>query len=335
MAVLPLLIWSVAVAGGQYLPAGPQAQAPKPVRAQSAAEALERSLPRLQEASVSFIKSSGCVSCHHNTLTVMTLAMARSATVRVDEDLAFQQQELTGAYVKRWGVPPPADAPRDAPTIANILLSLSIDGFPQDAATDAMAALLSKQQADDGAWRVPARRFVSEAEDIALTATSMRALKVYAPRRDRAAYDLAIQRASAWLAKVVPDNTEGRAFQLLGLAWSGAAPDRLKQAARALSDTQSSDGSWSALPNTPGDAHATGQALFALLETETLAPADPINERGAAFLLGSQLADGTWFVKARPPLPPHIDTGYPIGRDEVASLAATNWAAMALALGLR
>jgi hypothetical protein len=287
----------------------------------------------LQEAAVSFIKSSGCVSCHHNTLTVMTLAMARSRNIRVDEDLAFEQQELTAGYVERWGVPPPVDAPRDPATIANILLSLSIDGHPQDAATDGMATLLLKQQTDDGAWRVPARRFVSDAEDIALTATSIRALKVYAPRRERAAYDPALQRAAAWLAKVAPDNTEGRAFQLLGLAWSGGAPERLKQAARALTDTQSSNGSWSQLPNTPGDAYATGQALFALLETETLAPDDPISERGAAFLLESQLADGTWFLKARPPLPPHAETGYPIGRDEVASLAATNWATMALALG--
>ena len=328
IAVSAVLAWSVATSA-------PQTPAAKRAPAASVEEALERSLPRLQESSIAFIKSSGCVSCHHNTLTVMTLAMARSHNVRVDEDLAFEQQELTRTYVTRWAVPPPADAPRDAATLANIMLSLAIDGFPQDIATDAMATLLLAQQADDGAWRVPARRFVSEAEDIALTATALRALKVYAPRRDRMTYDAALRRAAAWLAKVVPSNTEGRAFQLLGLAWSSAAPERLKQAARALTDTQLSDGSWNQLPNTPGDAYATGQALFALLETETLVASDPIAERGTAFLLRSQLEDGTWFNKARPPLPPHVETGYPIGRDEVASLAATNWAAMALALGVR
>jgi squalene-hopene/tetraprenyl-beta-curcumene cyclase len=198
-----------------------------------------------------------------------------------------------------------------------------------------MAALLSKQQTETGAWRVPARRFVSEAEDIALTATSIRALRVYAPRRDRAAYEPVMQRAAAWLAKAVPDNTEGRAFQLLGLSWSGAAPERMREAARALVASQLQDGGWSQLASAPSDAYATGQALFALLETEMLTPADPVYARAAGFLLKSQREDGSWFQKARPPMPPHVDTGYPIGRDEVASLAATNWASMALALGVR
>jgi hypothetical protein len=320
--------------GAQLLAAGAfRVQQPGAAQAPSAIAAVERSLPLVQAASVDFVKASGCVSCHHNTLTVLTLAMARGRNIRVDEDLAFEQQELITEYVARWGSPPPVDAPRDAATLANILLGLSIDGYASDAATDAMAQLLAKQQGDDGAWRVPARRFVGDGEDVALTATSIRALQVYAPEMERGAYDEIIERASAWLAAATPGSTEGRAFRLLGLGWAHAAAERLREAAADLAGTQSSDGGWSQLPDTPSDPYATGQALLALLESETVQAGDPVVGRGRAFLLRTQRVDGSWFLKARPPLPPHVDTGYPIGRDEVSSMAATNWATAALARG--
>ena len=335
--VLPAVTLAIVIGGAHLLFAG-MIERSRPTQgtpAESARTAVERSLPLLQAAGVKFIRSSGCVSCHHNTLTVLTLAMARGQNIRVDEDLAFEQQELTGEYVARWGVPPPADAPRDPATIGNILLSLSIDGYASDAATDAMAGLLSKQQADDGAWRVPSRRFVGEGEDIALTATAIRALQVYAPSADREAYERIIQRASAWLDRAKPDSTEGRAFQLLGLSWSDAGAQRVREAARELTRTQRPDGGWAQVPDAPSDPYATGQALFALLETGSLTAANPSYAGGVTFLLESQRGDGTWFMKARPPLPPHVDTGYPIGRDEVSSLAATNWAATALARGVQ
>jgi hypothetical protein len=81
------------------------------------------------------------------------------------------------------------------------------------------------------------------------------------------------------------------------------------------------------------DAYATGQALVALAETGAVSLMDPAVRRGVQFLLETQLADGSWFVKSRAlPIQPHFESGFPHGRDQFISAAATNWAATALAM---
>jgi hypothetical protein len=60
---------------------------------------------------------------------------------------------------------------------------------------------------------------------------------------------------------------------------------------------------------------------------------DPALKRGIHFLLKTQLEDGSWYVKSRSvPLQPYFEGGFPHGNDQWISAAATNWAAMALAL---
>jgi hypothetical protein len=50
------------------------------------------------------------------------------------------------------------------------------------------------------------------------------------------------------------------------------------------------------------------------------------------FLLNSQLADGSWYVKTRTfPVQPYFDSDFPHEKDQFISAAATNWAVMALA----
>ena len=53
-------------------------------------------------------------------------------------------------------------------------------------------------------------------------------------------------------------------------------------------------------------------------------------------MLKTQFADGSWFVRSRSlPIQPHFESGFPFGRDQFISAAGTNWAAMALAVGVR
>ena len=53
-----------------------------------------------------------------------------------------------------------------------------------------------------------------------------------------------------------------------------------------------------------------------------------------AFLLNTQLEDGSWFVATRAvPIQPYFESGFPRGRNQLISAAGTNWSAMALALG--
>jgi hypothetical protein len=66
-------------------------QAPQPAPVDSVRTAVARSIPLLQRADVVFRQKSGCVSCHHNSLTAMTVAAARSKGMPVDDSVALQQ----------------------------------------------------------------------------------------------------------------------------------------------------------------------------------------------------------------------------------------------------
>src|ERR1051326_1968080 len=64
--------------------------------------AIQKSLPLLQSSDATFIQKSQCVSCHHNSLTAVTVAAAREAGIRVNEDIARQQVQAVAAYAESW-----------------------------------------------------------------------------------------------------------------------------------------------------------------------------------------------------------------------------------------
>ena len=124
-------------------------------------------------------------------------------------------------------------------------------------------------------------------------------------------------------------------MQLLGLGWSGLSAQNvtLKKFVSELLWDQRPDGGWAQLPTLESDAYATGQALVALREAGGLAVSSPAYRRGVQFLLNTQREDGSWYVKTRAiPLQPYFESGFPYGRDQWISAAATNWATTALAL---
>ncbi len=308
-------------------PAGAPAPAPS-VRA-----AIERSLPLLQKSDVTFFKKAGCVSCHNNSITAMVVAAARAKKLPVNEPIARDQLRTIANYVDGWrdralqGI----GIPGDADTVSYILLGLAAEKHPADPATDAQAYLLKRQQAPDGRWRILAHRPPIESSDIQVTAASMRALQLYAPAAMRASYEQAVRRAVEWLTKQTPATTEERAFHLLGLGWGGAGRVPIQQAARALIAEQRPDGGWAQMALLSSDAYATGQALVALAESGAVRATDPAFARGVQYLLKTQYADGSWYVRTRAiPLQPHFESDFPYGRDQFISAAGTNWAARAL-----
>jgi squalene cyclase len=141
-----------------------------------------------------------------------------------------------------------------------------------------------------------------------------------------------VQRAAAWLARARPDSVEDHAFRLLGLTWTRASRSAIAKAATALMALQRADGGWSQLPTLASDAYATGQALTALVESGATKTTDRVYQNGVRFLLGTQLDDGSWYVRSRAvPIQPYFDSQFPHGTDQFISAAATNWATMALA----
>jgi hypothetical protein len=81
------------------------------------------------------------------------------------------------------------------------------------------------------------------------------------------------------------------------------------------------------------DAYATGSALAALQMGGGVPVTDPVYRRGVAYLMRTQLDDGSWRVRSRSfPVQPYYESGFPHGRDQFLSAEATGWAATALAL---
>ena len=309
------------------------AQVGPPKRADSVRAALERSIPLLQRSDVTFLQKTGCVSCHNNTMTMMTVAAAQGAGLPVDEGLASAQEATIASYIDVWreralqglGIP------GDADTVGPLLVGLAAANHPPDAATDAQAHYLLSRQTSEGRWRVFAHRPPLESSDIQVTANSVRALQVYAPKARREEYKKAIERARTWLRQAQAATTEERAFQLLGLRWAGEDQEALRQTAQRLLSEQRADGGWGQLPTLASDAYATGQALVALKEADALSTHDAAYRRWVDYLMSTQLEDGSWYVRSRSvAFQPYFESGFPHGHDQWISAAATNWAAMAL-----
>jgi ankyrin repeat protein len=144
-----------------------------------------------------------------------------------------------------------------------------------------------------------------------------------------------LQRAREWLSRAQPLNNEDRAFQLFGLLWAGADEISRNTAARRLTAEQNKDGGWAQLPGMESDAYSTGEVLAALREAGGILTRDPVYQRGLRFLLSTQKADGSWYVKSRlhppaPVSPPYFETGFPYEHDQFISVMGTSWAASAL-----
>jgi hypothetical protein len=245
--IVDMLVKANAKAGATTIYSPPD---PKP--ATSLRAALERSIPLLQKTDSIFMQKAGCVSCHNNTLTAVTVSTARRNGVRVDEQIARGQVKKIAPYIESWreralqGI----GIPGESATVAWILLGLAAENYPPDTATDALARYLQSQQHLDGRWRVFAHRPLIESSDIAATSISLRSLQTYGPKAQRAKYDMAIRRAADWLMKAQPQTTQDRAFQLLGLEWEGVKADSyiIKISMRELVAEQRADGGWGRYP---------------------------------------------------------------------------------------
>jgi len=317
---------------GAHEGARPLEAVSKPKSAASPRAALDRSIPLLQRSDVIFMKKSGCVSCHNNNLTAITVAAARKQGVGVDEDTAQAQRRAIATYIEgnRENFLQGRPIPGGVDTASYILLGLAAENWPSDAETDAMARYLKNRQRADGYWAVFPGRPPIESSDIQCTATALRAIKTYGPKARRAEYDGAVERAADWLATAQPVNNEDRVFQILGLVWAGKQ-DRARQASGDLLRQQRSDGGWGQRARLASDAYATGQALVALRESGALKASDGAYQKGAQFLLRTQMEDGSWYVRSRSlAFQPYFESGFPHGHDQFVSAAATNWASMAL-----
>ncbi|HXA50122.1 MAG TPA: ankyrin repeat domain-containing protein [Candidatus Acidoferrum sp.] len=302
--------------------------------------AIQGSLPLLQKADAGFVPKAACVSCHNDSLAAMAVGAARKSGFAVDEKTSAQQVkanvfglEKLRDYLHQGMFVPMGDV--FGPFVVSyILVGLDAEHYKPDLNTDTAAMYLKARQSPDGEWLYPRadNRPPICSDYIGQTAISMRALQLYAPKVDKAAYDEAIRLAATWIAKAQPKDNEDRTWQVLGLAWAGTDKAATQKALRELVATQRADGGWSDIETMASGAYATGRSLVAL-QTAGLPVTDAAYTRGVQYLLKTQQQDGSWFVKTRAmAFQPQFDAGFPHGMDQFISAAGSSWATMALTL---
>jgi ankyrin repeat protein len=304
------------------------------VRNNTVRGAVERSLPLLQRTATQFYDKSGCLSCHHNALTAMTVAAARIGGFPVNEtsarhELATAVKDIDATREQALqGIVSPGGF---VTTTGYILMGLAAEGHKASPATDALVRLLRTTQQPDGRWRSPYRP-PTEASEFTATAVSLRGVQLYGSK-NRPSDAAAIRAATSWLVSAQPKTTEDLVFRIFGLTWGDAPRAARESATRDLKALQRADGGWAQLPSMQSDAYATGSALVALLEAGT-SPTDDAYKRGIVFLLRTQLADGSWYVPTRSHQTQiYFESGFPHGVSQFVSAAATNWATQALVRG--
>ena len=332
-AVVDLLMKSGALSGVA------DSMQPAPVRTGNTIQAaVSSSLPILQRTDASFVPKAGCVSCHNNSLEAMAVAQARKSGFHVDDQLSARQVQVNagslmgirdmlhqGYFITGINANPFI--------LGYILLGLDAEGYKSDMSTDAVAMYLLNHQMADGHWAFgPEARPPLCASGLSQTVIAMRALQLYTPRVDKAAYAKSIQSALAWIAEFKPRTNYDMAWRLQALAWGSKSKDGVLKARADLLAVQRADGGWSDLASMESSAFTTGLAMLAL-QNSGLPVTDAAYQRGVQYLLGSQLPDGSWHVRTRAAgFQPYFDNGYPHGVDQWISAAGSSLATLALTL---
>jgi squalene cyclase len=115
------------------------------------------------------------------------------------------------------------------------------------------------------------------------------------------------------------------------LDWTGTTSSQVDGAARDLIAQQRPTGGWAQTPDMDPDAYATGQALAALSTARPELINSDAYRRGVDYLIRTREADGSWHVRSRAfGFQPYFESGFPHGKDQWISMAATAWAAMAM-----
>ncbi len=292
---------------------------------------VERAVASLQKSGPQFVKVSGCVSCHHQSVPQIAYAAARERGYQLDEAVSAQQMKAVMSLVKPIREPLEKgliDLPNPPVSVGYLLLGIAAEGYAPDEYTAAAVKAIERTQLADGSFIVLGARPPFESSIFSGTALAIRAMQLYGggSNQDR------IARARQWLETAKPLTQEDRAMRLLGLAWAKAEAKLVDQAASEVVAAQRPDGGWSQLATLESDAYATGQAMYALQQASRQDRDKQSLDRGAAYLLRTQLADGTWLVRTRAnPVQVLKESGFPHGRDQWISAAGTAWAATALA----
>ena len=318
------------------VPAGP-ALSPTPAavdRPRPLGKAIGAGVATMDGIGPAFNDRTKCISCHNQSLPAMArqFSAARGLVMKPDivahptrATLDVWRQQRSAYMVGRCG------GGGFVQSVGYGLMSMAAEGAPRTPVTDAAVTCLASKQYPDGSWASADVRPPLGGSPVVWTALAMRSLDRYMPPGLRAHADRRIEDGRNFLLRAETHDTQEDAMKLLGLVWGRAPEAEVSNQALRLAALQRSDGGWGQVPTMASDAYATGQAMYALASSG-VRTSDARYEHGVAYLLRTQLEDGSWFVRSRGfPFQPYFDYGFPHGTNQFISAAATSWAVIALA----
>lgn len=311
------------------------AQATAPAEAEIRA-AVNKALPLLARGAAGSMKERpNCFTCHNQGMPLLALTTARMRGFEIDESQLNDQLRHTADYLD--------DHHEDflagkgtggqVATAGSALWALETGARKPDEITAAVTGYLLKYQKNLGHWKMTSDRPPTESSHFTANFLAIRGLKAFATADQREAAEARIAQARDWLVRTPANETEDRVFRLWTMKIAGVDAAEIRKAASELLATQREDGGWAQKDGMTSDAYATGSALVALVESGAAKPADEAYVRGVRYLLKTQRPDGSWYVKSRSkPFQTYYESGFPHGKDQYVSIAASSWAVAALAM---
>jgi hypothetical protein len=286
-------------------------------------------------AAGSMAERPNCFTCHNQGLPLLALTTARARGFEVDSEHVKKQTQFIAGFLERnrERFLEGKGTGGQVATAGQALWALETDGWKPDATTSAVTEYLLLFEKDKDHWRMTSHRPPSESSHFTSNYLAIRGLKTFGTAEQKERSDQRIEQARGWLLANTPKETEDRVFRLWGLKLADAETEHVQAAATELGGTQRDDGGWSQMDDMDSDSYATGTALVALHQAGGLAVTDAAYQRGVAFLLRTQLEDGSWHVRSRSkPFQTYFESGFPHGTDQFISITASSWATTALAL---
>ncbi len=261
-------------------------------------EAVQRAVRPLQTTLTIYAEKRDCYACHHQGVSVIALAKARSRGLPVDDELFDAAVSHTRADLEAGleGYRKGRGQAGGVTQAGYALWTLEVGGEAADGVTSTIARYLEAADRDLGHWKPLARRMPMEASRFTTTAVALRGLAAFGSGGPEGARAARVAQALDWLRRSQPVDNEDRVFRLWGLKYAGAKPEEVRAAARDLLATQRGDGGWSQTDELGSDAYATGSALVALHDAARSRPTIRPTGVGRCSWLPprSRTAPGTW-----------------------------------------
>jgi pimeloyl-ACP methyl ester carboxylesterase len=270
--------------------------------------AIRRGLTFIVADGLAWKKERNCVSCHHAALGVWAMQEAKARGHAVDEAVLteFTNWIAAGGDGKGRGSKPPPAAPKAMNMYAMFMaLGLGADPRPHADVTKTLAGLRNNSrvdQLDNGSWMAwpETRPPIFDTSSVAMTALATIAQSPVAGAADDTDMKAARAKALKWLdAAPLEDDLQGAALRLIVARRAGHSTSAAKTLVERILATQKPDGGWAQAKDMASDAHATGQALWALAASGRNAD-DPAVKRGQLVLAKTQRPDGSWEMTSRP-----------------------------------